>query len=95
MAQNTNKTLEKDSWVELTNALISTITFQNIGTSFMLVKATTDALAPTSLNGTLRYNPGQGERAVAVADLFPGVTSSSARLWAYVETAGKAFVSHG
>ena len=94
MPQNTNKNLVKDSWVELTDELVSTITFQNIGTSFMLVKATTGASAPTSLDGTLRYNPGQGERAVAVADLFPGITSSTGRLWAYVETAGKAFVSH-
>lgn len=94
MPQNTNKGLISDAWTQLTDANVTRITFQNVGTGFILVKATATAVAPTNRDGALRYNPGQGERAVNLADLFPGVTGAT-RLWAYSHHgAGEAFVSH-
>jgi hypothetical protein len=82
MAQNTTLAIPAATWTELTDANVTAITFQNIGGSFVLVKATTDTTAPTTDAGAIRYNPGQGERNVAISDLFPGL-SGAVRLWAW------------
>jgi hypothetical protein len=92
MAQNTDIVLVADDWTQLTNANITSITFQNKGTYYMLVKGTTDATKPTDDNGAVRYNPGQGERNVSLNDLFPGI--SAARVWAYSPKSLEVMVSH-
>lgn len=93
MAQNTSITLTAKDWTQLTDADITSITFQNIGGYHMLVKATTDATKPTDAAGSIRYNPGQGERNVAMTDLFPGLSGAD-RLWAYADQPVSVFVSH-
>lgn len=92
MAQNTTITLTAGSWVQLTDADVTSITFQNTGGYHVLVKGTTDATAPTDATGAVRYNPGQGERNVALSDLFPGI--SAVRLWAFCDQAVSVAVSH-
>lgn len=92
MAQNTNVTLTADDWTQLTDANITTITFQNKGTYHILVKGTTDATKPTNEDGAIRYNPGQGELNAALADLFPGI--SAVRVWAYADKSLDVMVSH-
>jgi hypothetical protein len=56
-------------------------------------KATTDGTAPTTTTGGFRYNPGQGERNVALSDLFPGIASRD-RLWCYSTDGSAVVVSH-
>jgi hypothetical protein len=92
MAQNTDIVLAADDWTQLTNADITSITFQNKGTYYILVKGTTDATKPTNDDGAVRYNPGQGERNVLLSDLFPGI--AAARVWAYGIKSLEVLVSH-
>lgn len=93
MAQNTTVTLTAGTWTQLTDADISALTFQNRSGYHMLVKATTDTTAPTDTAGAIRYNPGQGERNVLLADLFPGLTAP-VRIWALSDQAIEVAVSH-
>ena len=92
MAQNADVVLTADDWTQLTDANVTSITFQNKGTYYMLVKGTTDTTKPTSDDGAVRYNPGQGERNVALSDLFPGI--AAVRVWAYAPKSIEVLVSH-
>lgn len=93
MAQNTTITVPARTWTQLTDADITAITFQNVGSNYILIKSTTDTSAPTTSAGAIRYNPGQGERNVALSDLFPGLAGRD-RVWAYAEDATPVVVSH-
>ena len=93
MAQNTTITVPAATWTQLTDADITSITFQNVGSSYILITATTDATAPTTSSGAIRYNSGQGERNVALSDLFPGLALRD-RLWAYSDNITPVVVSH-
>jgi hypothetical protein len=93
MPQNTTVTVTASTWTQLTDADISSITFQNVGGNFIYIKATTDTTAPTNFTGAYRYNPGQGERNVSLADLFPGLSGAD-RVWAWAENATSVVVSH-
>jgi hypothetical protein len=93
MSQNTTIAIPAATWTQLTDADISSITFQNVGSNHIIVKATTDGTAPTSTDGGFRYNPGQGERNIFVAELFPGISGAD-RLWAYSTDASSVVVSH-
>jgi hypothetical protein len=92
MARNATLTIPAGEWVQLTDADVTSITFQNIGGQFVLVRGTTDGTEPTDTLQALRYNPGQGERNVELADLFPGI--SAVRIWAFATAQGQVFVSH-
>ena len=93
MAQNTTKEIPGEAWTQLTDADIVSISFQNLSSNYILIKATTDTTAPTDSLGAIRYNPGQGERNVLLSDLFPGLAARD-RLWAYAPTPARVFVSH-
>lgn len=93
MPQNTTINVAANTWTQLTDANIATITFQNIADNHIRVKATVGASAPTNLTGAIRYNPGQGERNVALSDLFPGVSGAN-RVYAWSETGAAVVVSH-
>lgn len=80
------------NWVELTEADVTNITFQNLGTASMFVQATTGAM-PTTTAGSIEYPGAAKETNVLLADLFPGVAGAD-RLWAYALTQTTAFVSH-
>jgi hypothetical protein len=92
MAQNTNITLTAGAWTELTDANVTSITFQNKGTYHILVKGTAGTSAPTDSDGSIRYNPGQGERNSYLSDLFPGI--SATRVWALCDQSLDVMVSH-
>lgn len=92
MAQNTTTTLTAGAWTQLTDANVTSITFQNTSGYHILVKGTTDATTPTDASGSIRYNPGQGERNVALSDLFPGI--AAVRVWAYSDQGISVMVSH-
>lgn len=93
MAQNTTINTTANSWVQLTDANITSITFQNVGSNHILIKATVGASAPTDTNGSIRYNPGQGERNSTLSDLFPGVSGAN-RVYAYATEIVPVVVSH-
>jgi hypothetical protein len=92
MAQNTTIILTPGVWTQLTDADVSSITFQNRTAYPMLVKGTADATAPKTDEGAIRYNPGQGEINALMIDLFPGI--SAVRLWALSNEANDVMVSH-
>jgi hypothetical protein len=92
MAQNTDIVLTANTWTQLTNADVTSITFQNKGTYHILVKGTAGATAPTDDDGAVRYNPGQGERNANLSDLFPGI--SATRVWALGQKSLEVMVSH-
>jgi hypothetical protein len=93
MAQNTTISIPAATWTQLTDADVAYITFQNVGSNHIIVKGTVDGTAPTSTDGGFRYNPGQGEKGVAIIELFPGVVGAD-RLWAYSADASSVVVSH-
>lgn len=93
MPQNATKNVAAATWTQLTDSNISAVTFQNISGNFVLVKATVGATAPTNLDGAVRYNPGQGERNVALSDLFPGISGAN-RLYAYAQDGAAVVISH-
>lgn len=92
MAQNTTISVAPGAWTQLTDTNATSITFQNTGSSHIMVKGTTNATAPTDSVGALRYNPGQGERNVGLGDLFPGI--SAVRVWAFCDSGNAVMVSH-
>jgi hypothetical protein len=92
MAQNTDKVIPAGVWTELTDANVSSITFQNKSGDYILVKGTTNTTAPTDDDGAIRYNAGQGERNSRLTDLFPGI--SAVRVFAYAIRGATVMVSH-
>ena len=92
MAKNTDITLPTATWAQLTDADVTSITFQNKSGDYILVKGTVGASAPSDDDGAVRYNPGQGERNVSLSDLFPGVAAT--RVYAYAPTGAEVMVSH-
>lgn len=92
MARNTTLIIPAQTWTQLTDADVTSITFQNTAGYYMLVKGTAGATAPTDDDGAIRYNPGQGELNTALADLFPGI--SATRVYVYAPTGGEMMVSH-
>lgn len=81
---------------QLTDANVTAITFQNTGGNALYVYATNGVTPPSvaSLDGWVKYLPGQGERNVALADLFPGIASAN-RVWAVALAPGvDCLVSH-
>lgn len=92
MAQNTDVILPIAVWTQLTDANVTSITFQNKSGNYILVKGTAGATAPTDDDGAVRYNPGQGERNVLLSDLFPGIAAT--RVYCYAPTGAEVMVSH-
>lgn len=93
MAQNTTVNVTAATWTQLTNSDTARITFQNVSGNHVIVKATAGATAPTDFTGGIRYNPGQGERNVLIADLFPGLTGGN-RVYVYADNGASVMVSH-
>ena len=92
MAQNTSKTVTGGAWTQLTDANVTSITFQNTGGHEIYVAGTTGATAPSNLDTAIKYNPGQGEANRLLSDLFPGI--SEVRVYAFAHNTGRVFVSH-
>jgi hypothetical protein len=93
MAQQTTVNVTASTWTQLTDADVASITFQNVSDYAIRVRATNGTSAPTDLAGALVYGPGQGERAVPLTDLSPGVSGAN-RVWVFSEIAVSVAVSH-
>jgi hypothetical protein len=92
MAQNTDIVLTANDWTLLTDGDVSRITFQNRGEYHILIKGTINTTKPTNDDGSVRYNPGQGELNTLLSDLFPGITA--VRVWAFSPKKLEVMVSH-
>jgi len=73
-------------WALITSGAAANLTFQNQGRNYLLVQGSVGAVEPTSTAGAIRYNPGQGERNVVLAELFPGISGVD-QAWAWAEDA--------
>ena len=94
MAQNLNIALPKETWTQLSNADITALTVQNIGTDDVRIMGTVGAVAPTDVNDGILLPAGQGIKSTdTLAALFPGVAAT--RVYGYsVGGPGGVFVSH-
>jgi hypothetical protein len=92
MPQNTDIVLTANDWTLLTDTDVSRVTFQNRGEYYILIKGTINTTKPTNDNGSVRYNPGQGELNTLLSDLFPGITA--VRVWAFSPKKLEVMVSH-
>ena len=92
MPRNTTVAAPAATWTQLTDANVTSITFQNVCDFNVWIKGTTNTTAPTDLTGALRYPPGQGELNREMADLFPGLAAQ--RVWIYGDTGVSVMVSH-
>ena len=94
MAQNTVASLAANTWTQLSNADITSITFMVRSGSIVYIAGTASASAPSDLQSSIPYREGQGERNAALTDLFPGV--AAARVYAYaLDEPAEVFLSHG
>jgi len=80
-------------WVELTDAEVSSVTFQNVGERAVYVKGTAGSDAPADFDGILEFPPGSQVVSNLLADLFPGIVGVN-RLWAYANGLTTVSVSH-
>ena len=98
MAQHTTVTIPERTWVQLTNASVSSITFQNVSRDTKIYVTGTADTTPPTLGGNpfIIYAESQGELNTTLTDLFPGI--SATRVWAYNPAEGegdaRVFVSH-
>lgn len=90
-ARNTQVTVPRLTWTELTDSDVTAITFQCQGDDVLIAGTTGAAPAAASRDG-VRYDTNEGERNVAMSDLFPGV--SATRVFARSNTGSVVFVSH-
>lgn len=93
MAQHTTYNIST-AWVLITDANVTSATFQNLSQTDMVITGTNGTTAPTLGAERLIYGPRQGERNVALTDLCPGVSGAN-RLWARMKSGeGTVFISH-
>lgn len=94
MAYHGTRNCSEGVWTQLTADDATKITFQNAGPSGVQLVATSGAVAPTDLDGSVRCIPGASELGIAPGDISPGVTGA-ARVWAYAtEGSANMVVSH-
>jgi hypothetical protein len=81
MTQQTRVYVPAATWTQITDGDVTSVTFQVHGNDAIKLKGTTGAVAPTNDLGSLTYRSGQGESAIALAALFPGL--SAVRIYVY------------
>jgi hypothetical protein len=61
------------AWTEITNANVTTISFQNIGSGIMFIRGTVGATPPAAtVTDGLRYRDSEGETGKTIASLWTG-----------------------
>jgi len=93
MARTDTVVVPSNAWLQLTNGDTTAATFQVKSGGIYLV-ATVGAVQPADLDNAVYYSAGQGEIAIALADLAPG-TAGANRLYAWGASASDVFISHG
>lgn len=93
MPQQNTISVPAEAWTLLTDADVTNVTFLVRSNAPVYIMATNGVGAPSGLTGAIPYHSGQGERNVAVADLFPGVTSAN-RLYAWCARGANVVIGH-
>lgn len=93
MARNETITLEPGVWTQLTNADVSSVTFQNKSSYDVFVTVQNGTTTPTDMEGALVYPPRHGEAGRDLVDLAPGVSTPN-RVFAYSKSGAGVFISH-
>ena len=93
MARTDTVSVPANAWTQLTNSDATAVTFQVKSGAVYLV-ATVGATPPADLDNALLYYAGQGEVALAMADLAPG-TAGANRLYAWgAVPSSNIYISH-
>jgi hypothetical protein len=93
MPQNTTITGPANTWVLGTDANVTEIRFQNIGSGILYAQGTVGAVPPTSTLGAIKYEPGDGQVRTPLVDMFEGVTGAN-RVYFYSDVDFAVSVSH-
>lgn len=91
MAQNLRKSVPALTWTMLTDANITAATLQVFGHT--RIAATLGTSAPAAAAAYIEYSGSEGEVAITLADMFPGVSGAN-RLWAFCFAATEVTISH-
>lgn len=81
----------KGSWVQLTNADATIVTFQ-CQSGRVFIRGTADTTEPAEDAGGRIYDQGQGEHQASLAALFSAGTS--VRLWAFAIRESIVYIDH-
>ena len=81
MAQNTTLPLVRKAWTLVTPTAVTVARFQNQGKVFALVQGAVGAVEPTTFDGSIRYNPGQGEMVGTLLEMYPGIAADHLYVW--------------
>ena len=84
MTQSNTITLTPGAWTQLTDGDTTNITFQNLSGVDIQVMGTAGATPPSDADGAFTYAHQEGEKNVAITDLFLGVSGAN-RLYALGE----------
>jgi hypothetical protein len=93
MPQQNTIEIPRNTWTQITNADAASVTFLVLGNAPVYIAGAADTSLPTSTEGALRYQSGEGERNVELSALFPGV-DGVVRLFAYSAKKAQVVVSH-
>lgn len=81
------------SWVELTEAAATFVTFQNVGYAPVFVKATSSSSPPSDAQGALEFPAASQAVSYSISSMFPGIAGAN-RLWAYAWFDSAVAISH-
>ena len=96
MAYHTTLSVPRATWTEATNALVTAIRLQNMSlVNSIFVQATVDGTPPTSTAGAMILPTGQVIPSdLTLAQLFPGIVTTTGRVWLFSADSGLVSVSH-
>lgn len=94
MARSEVVIIPEDVWTQITNADVSSITFQNQSdrSCKIIVAATVGETPPLTVSG-VSYDPDEGEYDLPLTNAFLGVSGAN-RVWVYATIPTEVFVSH-
>ena len=93
MPQTTNVNIPARTWTQITDANVTSATFQNVSDFDVWVRGTVGAVAPTGGASGIKYMPSQGEVNRPLSYMFPG-TSGANRLYVWSESNATVFISN-
>lgn len=94
MPQNLKIAVPQNTWTLMTNADVTSCTFQVPLSARLpfLIAGTVGAVPPASGDAAIAYAPGEGEYNISLTDMFPGIAAT--RLYVFSARETSIFVSH-
>jgi len=91
---NVTINVRQREWKLLTDSDITSARFQVLATPGLFIQGSNGTDAPTTTQGAIFYEHGEGEVDRALSEIFPGITDAN-RLWAFMpHGSGAVSVSH-